>query len=242
MSKMRLGSASALAACLAAAGCAHEVYSPPARVFPLETVDTLARGDTGVQLEGSQHGALFGVQAWGGSVRARYGLLRGTDIGAEASYIRVSGDSVAHVDPAIYSVRFGGKQRLLPSLAVVGGAGAGYSAAGAFISPEVGPIAAYENRYLVPFLSMRAGLSVPIAPRDVDTAKSGEDPEIDRPRLTWLLGPTAGLRLPLPSGRNEDAHSGVYGSLLGGIGLLRIADRNDGQTLFQCGGGFELVL
>ena len=59
-----------VASALAAIGCHNYLFSPPARMLPLESAATLPPGDTGIQVEGGEHGAWFGFQAASGTLRA----------------------------------------------------------------------------------------------------------------------------------------------------------------------------
>jgi len=208
----------------------------------METVAPLAVGETAVQAEGGKSSATFGAQAWGGSVRARRGVAPDTDVSAEVSYIFLAGEAARPVDRGIYAGRIGAKQRLTKWLGVTGGLGGGGSAGGGFVSPDVGPIIAYENRYCVPFVAARGGFSVPIGSRSVDTTPydssfADPTPYIDHPRLTWFVGASTGVRVPL----GWDNTGTVHASLLGAVGLIHLADVRDKETLAQVGGGAELA-
>ena len=222
----------------ASTGCSHHIYSPPARVLPLESVAPVGAGKTGVQLEGSTHEALFGVDAIAGTARVRYGATEDLDVSGEANVVHIGGDSVAGTSPNVYSARVGTKLRVLPMLAVQGGVGAGTSAGGEFIAPDVGVIAAYENKYIVPFVAGRAMLSVPIGADPVDTS-TDEDPvgtHVGTPQQTRGLAWNAGLKVPLPLG-DEDP----WGSVLGGVGQTYLVDDEEDDTVTGWGLGAELV-
>lgn len=222
-------------------GCNHHVFSPPARTMPLESPATLPPGDTGAAVEGTHHGEVFGPEVSTGSLRIRHGLAEDLDGVAEANVLHVHGDSEAGTHPNAYSLRLGAKLRLVEHFAFTMGAGGGGSAAGHFFSPDVGVVLGYENEHLVPFMSFRTTVSLPIDPQEVDTTAVGSDgePELDTPKVTGGLSWTAGLRLPLPVADPE--HQGVRGSVVLGIGMTHLYDGDDDANLIGVGGGGELV-
>lgn len=226
---------------LASAGCNHHVFSPPARTMPLESPETLAPGETGVAVEGTHHGEVFGPDVTGGTLRVRHGLVEDVDGVAEAGVLHVHGDSEAGTHPNAYSLRLGTKFQLVEHFAFTMGVGGGGSAAGYFFSPDVGVVLGYENEYLVPFMSFRTTFSLPIAPEEVDTTEVGnaDEPQLGTPKLTGGLAWTAGLRLPLPAGDPE--HEGLRGSLVLGIGMTHLYDGDDDANLIGVGAGGELV-
>jgi hypothetical protein len=224
-------------------GCNHQVYSPPARLLPLESVATLARGETGVQLEGGVHGAVFGPSGESGSIRVRHGIADRTDVSMEASVMHIDGNSVANTYPYLFAGRAGVKHELLRWVSVTAGVGGGASAAGGgFVSPDLGVIVAYENRYFVPFFSLRASASVPFDTHPVDTGQAGSDAVgrwVYTPPLTWIGGGTAGVRIPL--GWCGAAPCGVRGSLLGGLGLTYLGYDGASTGVASIAAGGELV-
>jgi len=235
------GAAVAVAAALVC-GCNHEVYSPPSRMLPLESAATLATGETGLQLEGSAHGAIFGVSGESGTLRVRHGAWDKTDLSGEVSVMHVDGNSVANTYPYLFAGRAGVKREVLPWLSLTGGLGGGASAGGGFFSPDLGVIVAYENPYAVPFLTVRGGVSVPFDTHPVDTGMAGSDPVgkfVYTPPLTWMAGGVLGLRVPL--GWCDPSPCPVRGSLLGGIGLTDLAYQGSGAGVMSLAGGGEIV-
>ena len=159
---------------------------------------------------------------------------------AEVSVLHVQGDSAAHMSQNAYAGRIGVKERLFPWMSVTGGAGAGGSAAGGFVAPDVGAIIAYENPYIVPFLALRGTLSQPIGASLVDTSSTSNSrgEYVFTPHLTWIGGGIAGIRVPL--GSNE-AKGTLRGALLGGIGFTHLADENDAVSVISALGGGEII-
>jgi hypothetical protein len=226
-----------------ALGCNHSVFSPPARAVPLETAATLPKGDTGVQLEGGGSGALFGPGVASGTARVRHGVTGDLDVSFEGSLMRIVDTPEPAVDLSrnVYAARAGVKARLHPALSVAGGVGGGASAGGAFVSPDVGPIVAWENRYVVPFLSARGGVSQPLGAKKVDTSTVDDGPGtfVESPRTTWLVSVTTGVRVPL--GWAEPEAGKTRGSLLAGVGMTHLADTRDDATFSHLAFGGELV-
>lgn len=211
--------------------------------MPLESAATLPEGDTGIQVQGGMHAAVFGPSALSGTVRVRHGVAKDVDLDVEASALRIQ----TNADPAVPTSRtsdslaLGAKVRVADALAISGALGGGYSAGGAFVSPEAGPILAFENRYFVPFLATRFGVSQPISPRDVDTSEAGQPPGtyVDRPHATWIATAVLGFRIPI--GWTEPEAGTTRGSILAGAGVTHLADSRDKETFGQLALGGEIV-
>jgi hypothetical protein len=243
-------SSCALALVPLATGCNHSVFSPPARAVPLESAATLPRGDTGVALEGAHSGTIFGPEVLSGAARIRHGVSEGLDVSAEATLMRLSGTPApaADVSRNVYAGRIGAMGQLVspespwaPTVAVTGGLGGGVSAAGGYVSPDAGPIVAWENRWAVPFLSLRGGVSQPVGARSVDTSSVDDGPGryVDTPRTTWIAAATAGVRVPI--GWAEPEAGKTRGSLLAGLGFTHLADTRDDETFAHLALGGEVV-
>jgi len=231
---------------VASTACDHHAFSPPARSLPLETAATMPQGSFGLQAEGGAHGTIFGPTIYAGTARARYGVDDSTELSGEASLMNVAGVSAASTNPNIYSARVGFKHRLLPfearsgpTLSVTGGVGAGGSAGGGFLSPDLGAIVSWENAYVVPFAAVRGSLSQPVASQPVDTSGSGDKVGtfVNVPELTWIGGLTAGIRLPL----DWMIRGPVRAALLGGVGWTGLRDSVDSTSFVSAEGGAELV-
>jgi len=211
---------------------------------PFETAATLARGEVGAQLEGGAHGQVFGPNAESGALRMRVGTGDRLEVSTEVSILHVDGTSVAHTFPYAFATRGGIKYEIEPKiLSLTAGAGAGASAAGGgFVSPDVGLILAFENRYLVPFLSARTSLSVPFARRKVDTGGASDTlgQFVYEPPLTWIAGGSAGLKLPL-FGACPERPVPIRVSLLGGVALTYLVYDSKSAGLWTVGGGAEAV-
>jgi hypothetical protein len=223
------------------AGCNSTLFSPPARPMPLESAATLPRGDTGIQVEGASSSRIFGPSVVSGTLRVRHGVTDDLDVAVEATaaHIDAEADVPTPTSRAIHALRGAAKLRLAKSFAIAGGLGGGWSAAGAFVSPDVGPIVAWENRYVVPFIATRVGVSQPISPHEVDTSQAQDGSRIDRARTTWLVGGVVGLRVPLGWAKREAGT--LRGSLVAGIGMTHLADDRDKDTFGQLALGGEIV-
>jgi hypothetical protein len=220
-------------------GCTTDVYLPPARFFPLESAATLPPGETGLQVEGGIHGAVFGVSAESGTLRVRRGVSDGTDASLEVSVLHIDGAGPGDSSPYAFASRVGIKHRVASWLSLTAGLGGGGSAGGGFVSPDLGAIVAAENPYIVPFLALRGTFSQPFAAQPV-LVSSG--PSGVYPPLTWIVGGIAGLRIPIRS--CEPATCRVGGSLLGGLGYTEFwyAGGSDlQQVVLSLGGGVEVT-
>jgi len=228
-----------LCACIGSA-CNYQVYSPPARSVPLESAATVPTGTTGIALEGGPGGAIFGPDLAFGSGRIRYAMNDQLEAVVEPSLIHVldAGDIPTH--PTIYALRGGAKLRVADALAFTGGIGGGYSAAGAFFTPDLGAVIAYENPYFVPFLSARGYVSQPVRAREVslgvDADDEGATPHFATPRFSVGLGLVLGARIPFANNGKP------LGAISLGIGLVSTADHDSDQTYSGLNAGLELLL
>ena len=110
-----------------------------------------------------------------------------------------------------------------------GGLGTGGSAGGGFVSPDAGPILAFENSYFVPFASVRASASLQFGRHTVDTAGVGDSlgEYLYQPPLTWIGGGLIGFRVPFGC---KAAPCDVSGSFLAGLGLTYLAATGTSTT------------
>jgi hypothetical protein len=208
-------------------------------MLPLESVATLPRGELGVQ---GEFGGVTWIDGATATIRARGGLTERIELSAETSVLHVGHESAAGTNPNGYAARVGAKFRALPWLALTGGLGGGGSAAGGFLSPDLGVIVAWENRYAVPFLSGRAGVSLPIDARQVDVTEVGDGTtHVGTPEQTWIFGATTGVRVPVPVGSRAAGSGRLRGNLLLGLGFTHLQDSADDQDVVQFGLGGELV-
>ncbi len=198
----------ALSMCLVA-GCAVRVFSPPTGSYPVESAALVPAGKRAVGAEVFAGGAMFGPQLLSARGNLRYGMSERLELSASPSLLWVLGSRPEDSHPGSYALRAGAKLALLRHVAITTGLGGGASAAGGFLSPDLGLIGAFENRYLIPFASARGLVSVPLNARTVhittdDDAADGYDDEDFardhhrlRPRFTYGVQLAVGLRLPL---------------------------------------------
>jgi hypothetical protein len=227
------------------AGCAHQVYSPPARMLPLESAATLSEGETGVQVEGAVHGAVFGTgfgeSGESGAVRVRHGFSANVEGALEADALHIDGHSIAHTSPYALAARAGIKAAILGNdLSITAGLGTGGSAGGGFVSPDAGIILAFENSYVVPFASVRASASLPFDRHTVDTGGFGDSvgEYLYQPPLTWIGGGLIGFRVPFGC---KPAPCDVHGSFLAGLGLTYLGATGTSTTFVSLAAGGELA-
>lgn len=225
----------------AGAACRYEVYSPPARALPLESVATVPAGTTGLALEGGPGGAIFGPDLAFGTARIRYAMDDQLEAVVEPSLIHVLDNSSVSTHPTIYALRGGAKLKVARALALTGGMGGGYSAGGAFLTPDLGAVIAYENAYFVPFLSARGYVSQPLMAQEVllsseDNGDGTTSTRVGTPRFSVGLGLVLGARIPIAS------NGAPVGAISLGVGLVNTADRDSNQTYSGLNVGVELLL
>jgi len=231
-----------LIAWMVVSGCNAHVFSPPTGSFPIESSATVGQGKHGVRGDLAGSGAMFGPKLVSARGNYRYGITDKMEVSAAPSLIAVREAKPSDSHPNIYALRLGAKYAPIRHVGVIGGMGGGGSAGGAFLSPDLGVIGAYENRYVVPFVAARALLSVPIQPRTVhftigDGAADGpddEDGEPDvyrlRPKLTLGHQLSLGLRVPL----THDEQRQTKPSLACAAGLTSLRDfTKNGQETYS---------
>jgi hypothetical protein len=227
-----------VALAVAGPGCSYRVYSPPARSLPLESPRPAERGQTSVTAEGTVHSLLFGPALAGGDLRVSHGVAQG-EVSAEGTVLRVQDRSAAGTDPTIAMGRVGFRAGG-DVFGFAAGLGGGWSAAGPFVSPDFGLLLGYENCYLVPFASLRAAISVPIAPSAVDVSKPEDGVGAHRltPRTTAIFSPGIGLKIPLFHQCQQLPRSRA--ALTVGLAWSALVDREQSDTYFGVGTGLTI--
>lgn len=219
---------------LALSGCTTHLFSPPARLAPLETSAVLPKGATGVQGEAGGGGGLFGPSLFTGSLRVRRAIVEQVEIVAEGNLLMIDG---SHGAP---SLRVGVKYAPILHLAFTAGMGGGFSDAGGSVSPDLGAVAAYENPYFVPFLSVRGWLSSPIGARTLvlPTSDSRDTFAEFRPQFSLGVAVSAGFRIPFI----REATGLTRASILAGVTFYGLYDREAHASGTILNGAFEYVL
>jgi hypothetical protein len=217
--------------CAALGASACSVFTPPTRPFPLETAATVGKGHAGEQLE---YANAWGLDANSAAMRVRYGVGEDTDVSLEGAAIVVAPDDGSpHAGPLrIGTGRAGVKQRLNRWLAVTGGLGGGVFGDDAFLGPDLGAIASYENRYFIPFFALRGATSVPLSTQRVEFGDKSATP-----RTEWYVHLAIGARIPIGEWKRATT-SGLRGAVL--VGLSRtwfVDDQGHGSfDAFAAGG------
>ncbi len=196
--------------------CARNVFSPPALPLPLEAPRTLDNGQAAIQASGGTSSSMFGPDLVAGAATVHVGMGRGTEASLGASVTHLQGHSSAGTSPDIISARAGVKKELWRHhVSAIAGLGGGTDAGGGFVSPDVGVIAGFDNRYAVPFLSLHAMSSIPVGARQVDVSIDDEQPGtyVGTPKPTWGIGSTVGLRVPIGNPDSKGVHAGLTGGM-----------------------------
>lgn len=218
-------------------GCAYHAYSPPARTLPLESPQVLPSGAQGVSGQAYLAGAAFGPSLLGGALRYRRGVAQDLEGSAEASFFHVTDrDDDVHTWPQVYAARAGLKYQPVSALALSFGLGGGGSAAGGFISPDLGAVVGYENPYVVPFLSGRAFTSQPLGARSIYLGSDDGTPRYSKPQTTYGLGAGIGLRIRF----SQD--TALSNALLVGAGLTDLFDQGHRESFLSLSLGVDIIL
>jgi len=234
----------ALASLLLCTACNTHVFSPPAGSFPIESAATVGAGRKSVGVDLAFASPVFGPSFSTYRASYRHGLGETLEVSAAPSMIWIAGSSAADSHPGIYAVRAALKYAPIPHVAAAFGLGTGASAAGAFVSPDLGVTLAWENPYLVPFASARAFFSAPIAARRVHFTTGDDadehDPDSARdayfrtPRFSYGVQFGFGLRVPLWRDRLRKLRPALN-CALGGTAIYDRAPDKNGMFGFGCG-------
>lgn len=231
------------AAVILVTACSHHVYSPPARGPTLRTVHTLQPGSTAVQVNAHAQSALFDPDVYGGSLGVRHGLSREIEVGVDATFLHLSGQSGAKVDRSIYATRVEGRfnPRRNRFFTLFGGVGGGYApAGGGFLSADAGVTFAFENCYLIPFTSAGGFLSVPVDPRSVDTRIGVDDePKLSKAQTTVGVQHSFGVRIPL-GGYDRCPQTPSPVALTVAYGLTYLQDFDEDELMMGGSAGIEV--
>jgi hypothetical protein len=229
--------------------CSPRVFSPPTGTIPIESARPVGEGKVGIRAEGTRGGAVFGPDIYSARASASYGINEQLDVNIAPSLLWVGGSRSGDSHPGSYALRGGLKYARVKHVALTGGLGAGGSAAGAFVSPDLGGVLAWENPYLVPFGSARGLMSIPLAARHVhfttDDGVAGEEDDADelpdrfrlKPRFTYGFQFALGLRLPLPW-ETLDKSALFRPSFQCALGVTRLRDSGgqlEGYGMIGCG-------
>lgn len=219
-------------------GCSPFIHSPPGRLLALDTAQTLAKGETGIQVVGGG-GGTADVPFGGIAARVRHGLAKKLDGRLELSALKLNPEEPLVGTEWILSAGTGIKYSFNPHFAfsvdVTGGGWEG----GGFISPELKLIAGYENPHAVPFIDVGYYTSHPISPNSVRTTETILGP----PTFThgWTTG--VGLRIVMSNTERHSLGSAlILGTRFTGAYFDDPLDESDRRTYWSGGAGFELVI
>ena len=191
-----------------APACQAHIFSPPARINVLESSATLKEGQQAAGVAGGGTGAMFGLSATALAGTYKRGLTDEVEVGIDGTFVAIDeAHAVADLDPYILGGRVRAKwapEKTKSYAAVTAGLGAGYSFdGGGYVSPDVGLIFAFENRYFVPFFGVSAFISQPIASKVVDLSRDDQDlgTKLQSPQFTWGGYLNAGFKVPVAIGQ-----------------------------------------
>lgn len=226
-------------------GCNPHVYSPPAGLIPLEHAGTVGAGQNSLGADVSGYISLTGPSVMGVRAFYRRGIGEQFELTTAPSMIIVVNHGSGDSNPNIYAVRSALKYVPANGVGISLGLGAGTSAAGAFVSPDLGASFSIDNLSVIPFAVVRGFLSAPIHAKPVHfTVMENNGPEESYEETRYSLAPRvsfgyqlgAGLRFKL---HGEDAT--VRPALPCGIGLIRIFDSRANERVVGAGCGLEVA-
>lgn len=147
--------------------CSPYLFSPPARMAPTELSTNPERGQKEINANVGLHTGVFedaGPIHVQGAVA--YGVTDDVAVQGSMSIVHLIGQSgVSHGASQNIAALRAGVGYSPPTnrqwLRFTSGVGVGTSAAGGFISPDVGINLSYDNRYVVPFANYSAWVSLP---------------------------------------------------------------------------------
>ena len=135
-------------------GCSQHVYSPPSQAFGISGIRPLATGQQSVDLELSQHAAMWDPAIGAGAARLRTGVGDNTEVSVEGTVLGVEDAGPSSADRTVFAARAG--VRTNPGkapYALFAGLGGGYSpAGGGFAAADAGVAIGYDNCVVVPVL------------------------------------------------------------------------------------------
>lgn len=234
--RLSLGSFAWLGLSLSWTACSYHLLSPPSRAVPLESPAVLPEGTHAVAIESSLSSSVFEPDVLAGAVRYRRGLSSQLDGSVDLTLMHLlRRPSDVSAWPQAYALRAGLKYQVAPILSLMAGLGAGGSAAGGFVSPDLGLSLGYENPYLVPFVQLRGFASLPVAARRVYLGTEDDADRFSTPQPTWGASGTLGLRVPLAPG--PAAHSIAIG-----VAVTPLCDAELCKGYLSIAANFEALL
>src|SRR5262249_2397873 len=138
--------------------------------FGIHGIRPLAQGQRALDLEVSQHAAIFDPAVGAAAGRLRTGIGDNTEASVEATVMQVEDTGPSNPDRSIYAGRAG--VRTNPGrgpFAVFAGVGGGLApAAGSFVAADAGLAIGYDNCVIVPVAQGAGLISRPLESRPVD--------------------------------------------------------------------------
>jgi len=150
---------------------------------------------------------VFGPGVVGASAEVRHGLTDRIDVATTASAtVVVGGDLDDPPHRGVYSARAFAHVVLVPRiLSLQAGLGGGASAAGGYLSPDLGLILGYENDAFVPYLHGATFSSIPLTERRLDLRFDGDtDPDFQTAFASIGFRFGVGARIPIGPGVDPD--------------------------------------
>ena len=235
---------SALGFCNIFCICNPRVYSPPSRLWSVETPALLEPDDQSLSLAGGTHFGYcgFDFNAYSGTAIYRRGLTNNLEGSAGISFIGISPQEYS-IDfvPVTGSVRAAVKYNpssLKRFWALRSGAGLGFSPVGEYVTGDAGLIIGFDNPWLTPFVSGGGYISQPFFTRVVDFGVDEEGGgSADEAELTygWEFG--GGFRIGPFDFINDGPSVAIH--VLGAWTNCTSPNHRESDSPISIGGGLE---
>lgn len=228
------------------ATCDPRLYSPPARLWSVETPGSLPKGRNAITAIGGTHIGYYGFNfsAFSGTLQYRKGFTENLEGCGSFSFMYINPQEYSlDISTVTGNIRLGTKYNFSFAkrvMAARGGIGLGTSGIGQYFSLDIGLVLGFENPYLVPFITGGYQLSQPFNTKIVDFGADDDGKgSADEAEFTngWEFG--GGFRVgPFAFTKSAyDLSLAFYG--LGAWTQLRSPNHRESDSPISIGGGVE---
>jgi len=215
-------------------------------MLSLESPGALARGETGVQVDGASHSATWEGAIDNGALRVRHGFGFGIEGSVETSVMWYRDLDLV---PRYAILNRVGLKYCFDDIhgcpiALTGGVGGGAYDQGGVAGGDLGLLLGYDNPYFVPFFHVRATVTAVFGPAPVYdgdayscSTTTQTCPVYNTPTGSYGFFGTLGFRIPISFGEE----SGTRLGLLAAIQLGSLQDDKTGEIVGSVGGGVEIT-
>jgi hypothetical protein len=176
-------------------------FVPPGEIISIESPATLDKNTFSISSAYGGAGALFDYGITDSWVKLKYGLTKTIDISLSTSGIFYEDTFKSKVNYKRYSLGeyASSKVVLIPKIASLrGGIGIGFSDLGNYANTDIGIIAGWENRWVVPLFQCDMFVGTPFNPQNHDLSylSDGTETHLYKPEETSGLQISTGAKFP----------------------------------------------